>query len=266
MGTRVVEVTVDRPALLADATLVPDLRDASTVYWAASRINPLVAIEHPELVTQDSVDFEAFLAAATRQMPGATVVLLSSGGTVYGSSPPPHSEDTIPRPISAYGRAKLRLETMLQEASIRSVIARVSNAYGPGQSPAPGQGVIAHWLKALDDEEPVTVFGDLSTVRDYVFIEDVTDLLASAHLRPGVPGVLNVGSGMPTSLASVVDAIHSVVGNRRLEIDFEPKRPFDLTAAWLDVSLAASSMGWKATTSLDEGIRRMWAWLHTRTQ
>jgi len=260
-GVRVIRVTADEPATRDGLSLRPDMRAVSTVYWAASRINPQIAAERPDLVAQDLADFRAFQSAAARQIPDATIVLLSSGGTVYGSAQPPHSESTTPRPTSDYGRSKLELERLLGRGGTRSVIVRVSNAYGPGQPPAPGQGVIGHWLRALLHQEPVTVFGDLKTVRDYVFVSDVVDLLARLHGSVEVPEILNVGSGTPTPLATVVDAIHTVVGNRHLEIEFEPRRPFDLPAAWLDVSLAAERLGWSATTELTDGVAQMWSWL-----
>jgi UDP-glucose 4-epimerase len=260
-GLTVLTATIDSPSVDAAGRLRPDLRDASTVYWAASRINPLLAEKDPDLVSADRDDFARFLEALRLDAPAAFVVLLSSGGTVYGSADPPHSEYTPPRPTSSYGRAKLGLEEALVASGVRSVVVRAANAYGPGQAPAPGQGVIGHWLRALLAGRPVTVFGDLATSRDYVFVDDVVQLLSDVHDHPTPPQVVNVGSGRPTTLAEVVDAIHDVVGNQRLEIDFQPRRDFDLSAAWLDVSLAWSALGWRPRTGLRDGVAQMWHWL-----
>jgi len=260
-GAEVRTATLQDPVIDASGALRADLHGAGTFYWGASRINPLVAVERPELVAADLRDLERFLDALERASTDATVVLLSSGGTVYGAAEPPHREATPPQPTSAYGKAKLAMEHVATAARVRSVVLRISNAYGPGQRPAPGQGVIGHWLRALLSGSPVTVYGDLSTTRDYLFGSDLIGLLADLHGNPLVPPLLNVGSGEPTSLGQVLDAVHAAVGSRQLNIEFEARRPFDLTASWLDVGLAERSLGWRASTPLHEGVEQMWRWL-----
>lgn len=261
-GRAVARFTRDTPVLDPGGRLHDQLRDVSTVYWAAARINPALAAEHPELVDRDLADFSAFLDALHDASPGTRLVLLSSGGTVYGSaSRPPHSESTLPEPANAYGRAKLRLEEVLHEHDVPSVVVRISNAYGPGQPAAPGQGVVGHWLRAVRDGRAVTVFGDLSTTRDYVYIDDVVQLLRILAESPEAPHLLNVGSGRPTTLATVVETIETVVSPRRIEVDLRDARSFDVPLSWLDVSLAQDSLGWRATTDLRDGVAGMWRWL-----
>lgn len=263
-GTHVVRVTRQEPALSPGGHLRPDLASARTLYWAASRINPLIASQRPDLVAADLADFTRFLDAVHAENPAARVVVLSSGGTVYGvAHTPPHDETTTPRPANEYGRAKLAIEDRLHRHDLASSVVRISNAYGPGQQAAPGQGVIGHWLRSVRAGLPVTVFGDLDTVRDYVYVDDVVDALALLHDVPSLPATLNVGTGAPTTLAQVVEAINDVVGPRRLQVVLAPRRPFDIPASWLDVGLAASTLGWTAQVPLGEGVQAMWRWLST---
>lgn len=260
-GTPVVRVTRAEPALSERGALRPDLIGVRSIYWAASTINPLIASHRPDLVNDDLAAFSAFCDAVHTERSGTRVVLLSSGGTVYGSAHrPPHDESTTPRPTSEYGRAKLAMETILHEHAVESVVVRISNAYGPGQPAAPGQGVVGHWLRAVLDGQPVTVYGDLGTVRDYVYVDDVADALVRLDDLEAAPGVVNVGSGAPTSLKDVAEAIEDVTGTP-LAIDHQPARPFDIAASWLDVSLAEGELGWQATTPLTVGVARMWSWL-----
>lgn len=260
-GREVIPVTRRDPLLRADGALVDDLARASTVYWAASTINPLIAAEHPERVASDLADFARFCDAVHASPGVARVVLLSSGGTVYGTaSKPPHDELTEPQPASAYGAAKLAMETQLLTHDVPSVVVRIANAYGPGQPAAPGQGVIGHWLRAVRTGARITVFGDLTTSRDYVYVDDVVDALTRAGDAPDVPPVINVGSGQPTTLAQLAEVIGTVVG-RSLEIRLLPARDFDIPASWLAVDRAHRSLGWSAATALDEGVVRMWTWL-----
>lgn len=256
-----VRVTRTDPALPRRGVLRPDLIGVRTIYWAASTINPLIASRRPDLVSDDLAAFTAFCDAVHTERTGTRVVLLSSGGTVYGSAHrPPHDESTTPRPTSEYGRAKLAMETILHEHAVESVVVRISNAYGPGQQAAPGQGVIGHWLRAVLEGRPVTVYGDLGTVRDYVYVDDVADALVRLNDLDSAPDVVNVGSGTPTYLKDVADAIEDVA-RTPLAIDQQPARAFDIAASWLDVSLAERDLGWRATTPLTVGVARMWSWL-----
>lgn len=261
-GGTVVRLTRQTPVLRADGRLDARLEEASTIFWAAARINPTIAAEHPELVEEDLNDFSTFLDVLHDARPTTRVVLLSSGGTVYGSaSRPPHSESTPPQPASAFGLAKLRLEQTLHHHDIPSVVVRIANAYGPGQPAAAGQGVIGHWLRAVRDGRAVTVFGPLDTTRDYVFIDDLVGLLRRVADGDGVPALVNAGSGRPTTLATVVEVVQDVVGPLRLVLDQQEARSFDIPASWLDVSLAWRSLGWQATTDLSAGVSAMWRWL-----
>lgn len=262
-GVTVSRVTRHDPLLTSDGSLVTELTSAATLYWAASSINPLIASREPERVAADLADFRRFCDAVHASPGSARVVLLSSGGTVYGTATtPPHGETTPPRPANDYGRAKLAMEEMLHAHEVPSVVVRIANAYGPGQAAAPGQGVIGHWLRAVRDGSPVTVYGDLSTVRDYVYVDDLVDALMRLGRAADAPPLVNIGSGTPTTLREVAEAVEDVVG-RRLDIRLEPARSFDIPASWLDVTLAAATVDWRPATGLRTGVERMWRWLST---
>ena len=62
---------------------------------------------------------------------------------------------------------------------------RLSNVYGPGQRLGTGQGVVGYWFRALLDDDPIRLFGDPETIRDYVYVDDVAEAFRAAHLRPG---------------------------------------------------------------------------------
>lgn len=189
--------------------------------------------------------------------------MLSSGGTVYDPSvPPPYAEDSPTAPVTAYGRSKVRLERLLLGSKLppgRRVVVRVANAYGPNQPARRGQGVIAHWLRAAALGDPLVLIGDPLTVRDYVYIDDVVDLLALllAHAGP-LPEVVNAGSGEPVTLRRLADVVLEVVGDPTLEFKMMPARGFDLPATWLDISLARRTFGWRPRVGLREGVARAW--------
>jgi UDP-glucose 4-epimerase len=239
---------------------------ARTLVWAASRVNPVLAAERPDLVLAETAALADVLRVLAALPDPPRVVFLSSGGTVYG--PPdraPYSESCAPHPVNAYGALKRELERVLLHSGLDVVAARVSNAYGPGQVPAPGQGVIAHWLAAASRRSPITVFGNRVSTRDYVFIDDIVEAIAQIHAYArALPPILNVGSGRPSTLDDVLSAVTAAVGADNLDVREEPKRGTDTESTWLDVSLARDVLGWEPRVGLGEGVARAWASMQTR--
>jgi UDP-glucose 4-epimerase len=259
-GLPLVGYTRAHPCLAPDGTPAPGLATARTVFWLASVINPALAEASPELVRADRDAFAALLAALHRLARPPRVVLLSSGGTVYDPAvPPPYAETAPTRPRTAYGRAKLALEAALAAAGLPdTVVLRVSNVYGPGQPAVSGQGVVGYWLRAAAQGEPLTVYGDPDSTRDYVYVGDVAEAMLAAHRAAAPPPVVNVGSGEPTSLRQLAGAVRDAVGDPGLRVEHQPARGFDRTHTWLDVGLAARTLGWRAETPLAAGIAAAW--------
>ena len=252
-------VGVDRGGLDDEASLA-QIAKTSTIYWAASTINPAVAAADPSRVEADLGVFRNFLDMLDAANSAARVVLFSSGGTIYGKATPPFKEDSFAVPIAEYGKAKLLLEKELRSRQRSGVSIRISNVYGPGQYPAPGQGVIGHWLFAAAAEKPVQVIGSLEVIRDYVYIDDLVNALVSIIEKPELPQIINVGSGVPSTLEDVLAAVKNAVGSG-LEIEASPSRAFDLDRVWLDCTRAEQALGWRAETSLDDGVRHTWEWV-----
>ena len=248
---------------IVDGELDPELGKVRTVIWAASSINPQIAAEQPERIADDRDAFADFLDRLESVNPAARVVLLSSGGTVYGEATSlPFTEDSPTRPISAYGRAKVALETLLESRSSGDVVARIANAYGPGQALAPGQGVIGHWLRAVLREEPTRVYGSLELTRDYVHVDDICEAIRRIHASHDVlPRIINIGSGTPTTLAEVAEVIGEVTGVGQLAIQYEGGRSIDVSSSWLDIALARRALDWSPRTGLRDGVASMWNWL-----
>ena len=254
--------TRSAPFLDGDGAARPGLASARTVYWLATQINPQIAEQQPEKVAEDLAAFEQFLRTVSTLVVPPTVVLLSSGGTVYDPDvAPPYAETAPTRPGSAYGSAKLALEEQLAaRAPGRFVTLRVSNAYGPGQPVASGQGVIAHWLRAARRGEDIRLFGAPETSRDYVYVDDVARAMRAVDAVPGpLPPVLNIGSGRPTTLQELAETVLAVVQDPAVQLVVEGRRSFDVPRTWLDISLAASVLGWSPQTPLADGIAAAWA-------
>jgi UDP-glucose 4-epimerase len=257
-GVPVAAYTRQRPFLGPGGALAPGVARAGTVFWLASGITPALAETAPERVRADR-DALLALATAVRRLPAPPrVVLLSSGGTVYDpAAPPPYAEGAPTRPRTAYGRAKLALEQVV--AGLPGAVAlRVANVYGPGQPAASGQGVVGHWLRAAAAGRPLVAYGDLGATRDYVHVDDVAEAMLAAHRAVAPPPVVNVGSGVPTSLGTLLGLVRDVVGDPGLRCLELPARGFDREHSWLDVRLADAGLGWRPRTALPVGLADAW--------
>lgn len=245
--------------LVTAGRLDQDAKDAETIVWAASSVNPATADRNMAGSHDDSIAFEVALSVLRLEAPEARVILLSSGGTVYGPpSAPPFMESERVHPVNGYGHLKAQMERMLLSHGHPGTILRISNAYGPGQRAVQGQGVIAHWLAAIREGKPIRVFGSPSTTRDYVYIDDVVRAVAIAHETKQIPRVLNIGSGVGTPLADVLDVVLSVTGDPGMRVVFEEARAIDTRRSHLSIERARWTMRWSPVVPLREGVRRTW--------
>jgi len=187
------------------------------------------------------------------------LVFASSGGTVYGIlSKIPAPEDHPLRPISAYGVAKLAVESYLAvirgETGLPAVSLRIGNLYGPGQSLQRVFGAVTHFANRALAGEPVRIFGDGSVTRDYLYIDDAVDGLMRAGAHPE-HGAFNIGTGIGHSLNEVASIIAVELG-RDLAVERLGSRPFDVPVSILDASRARQAFGWEPRVTLAEGIRK----------
>lgn len=262
-GHHVGRYTRDVP-LLRHGVWDPAAAGAAVVVWAAGALSPALADARPDLVAAELESFEAFVDAAHELRRTPRIVLLSSGGAVYGHPTlPGYRETDAPHPVNAYGEFKLAQERILATSHVTATCVRVSNAYGPGQRGARGQGVLGMWMHAVRAGEPVRVYGSVDVERDYVYVDDAADAIARVVERPDAPAIVNVGSGHPTHLGDLLDMLAYVVGPERVDVERLPGRAVDPGSTWLDVSLAREALAWEPRTRLAEGMARMWEWVQT---
>lgn len=185
------------------------------------------------------------------------LVFVSSGGTIYGvTSGAPVAEDDCCAPISLYGQSKLEIETWLRflsrTAQLDCLIVRPSNPYGRNQPLHGSQGLVSVAMGKLLDRQPLEIWGDGSTVRDYIYIDDLVAIIRRL-IEAGASGTtLNIGSGEGHSLLEIVRIVQAASG-RTLELIFRPARPVDVPTLILDVG-RLRSMGLHQARPLENGI------------
>lgn len=208
---------------------------------------------------------QLFSEAAAR---GNRLVLVSSGGTVYGEALSlPITEDHPTRPISPYGVTKLTLEryAYLYAAThgLNVICVRPSNAYGEGQRPFMGQGFIATAMASAIVRRPVTVFGVDGAIRDYIHVQDLASGIVAALGHGEIGQTYNLGSGVGLSTMEVLQRLTPLLQERCYELEIVKKlaRPFDVRANVLDSTALSAQTGWYPKVDFDTGLLTTMDWM-----
>jgi len=226
---------------------------------------PKSSNDDPSFDVQSNVVGTLALLDAARAEGLKKIIFLSSGGTVYGVPRyTPIDEQHPTDPTCSYGITKLAIEKYLELYrelyGLDYSILRLSNPFGEWQRTRASQGAVAVFLGKVWRGEPVQIWGDGSVVRDYVYIGDVVKAVIDAMRYQGDKRLFNIGSGVPTTLLDVLDAIETVTG-RKADRSFLPARSFDVPVSVLSIDRAARELGWKPTTTFHAGLDRMANWL-----
>jgi UDP-glucose 4-epimerase len=187
------------------------------------------------------------------KLPKIPVVLISSGGAIYGRTDVERIPETHPlNPIGVYGTTKFAMERYalscqrLQALDIR--IARISNPFGAGQGQARQQGAATIFARKILRGEKIEIWGDGSVVRDYVDVEDVAAGLAAIMAfeaeRLDPHPVFNVGTGQGLSLNGLIEHLQTASGIRA-KLKFSDRREFDIPNNILDISKLQATTDWK---------------------
>jgi UDP-glucose 4-epimerase len=243
------------------------LNSVEVVFHLIGTTLPVTSNENPIMDVQSNVVGTLGLLEECVRADVSRLVFMSSGGTVYGiprSNPIKESHPT--NPICSYGITKLAVEKYLNLFyhlyGLEYMVLRCSNAYGPRQNLWGQQGAIGVFMGKVVRGEPITIWGDGTAVRDYIFVEDVARALVLAAENPRRSLTLNIGSGLGHSLNQVLALIFAVTG-RETQVRYESTRKADVPANVLDPTLAANELHWRSEIVLKEGIRRTWAWIQS---
>ncbi len=250
-----------------------DIRDEAAVARAVEGVDVVVHLAaHTRVLDSIQQPWENFEinARGTLVVLSASVkagvgrfVLASTGGAILGDRTPPVHEEMAPRPLSPYGASKLAAEGYCSafwgSYGLRTVALRFSNVYGP-YSYAKASAV-AKFLKQILRGDTLTIFGDGTQTRDFLFVEDLCDAVVAAAGREipwGRP--YQIASGVETPLLGLVDAIRGVVAPARVDTAFAPAQPGEVYRNYASIDDARRHLGFDPRTALPEGLARTWAW------
>ena len=185
-------------------------------------------------------------------------ISFSTGGAIYGEElGKKFKENDTTKPLSPYGISKLNFENYLnyfstiKKFNCKTTILRPSNIYGPWQNPLGEAGVVSIFADKMLKNENVSIFGDGSEYRDYIYIDDIIEFVLKAIINKA-EGTFNISSGKITKTIEIYNHISNIIGYMKPPI-FLDKREGDIFGIEIDNS-KSKSIGWSPKYDLKSGL------------
>lgn len=242
-------------------------RPDSIVHLAA-RAGVRPSLQDPELYQRVNVAGTLNLLELCREF-GVRRFVFGSSSSVYGVAErvPFLESNTELRPISPYAATKLAGEmlcfTYAYLYGLTAICLRFFTVYGPRQRP---DLAIYKFTRLLEAEQPLPIFGDALSGRDYTYVEDiVAGVLASIEYTPAPgPGnsrfeIFNLGNSHPVRLGELVELLEKAVERRAVRQQL-PEQPGDVPITWADISKAKRLLGYDPQTPIEKGLEQFVSW------
>jgi UDP-glucose 4-epimerase len=224
------------------------------VVHCASRTKVVESMEKPDLYRRVIVEGTRNVVRLAEEGHARMFVNISTGGAIYGETRICATEAVPVDPASNYGKFKAEAEQIVRAAKIPNITLRLANVYGPRQRQDLEGGVIAIFVGRWKRGEKLTVFGDGSAQRDYMYVGDAVDAVLAAFGGKW-NGVYNIGTGVATSVNELIAAMAEVLGPPP-GITKAPERPGEVQRSCVDASRAKRDGLWQSRTRLVDGLRR----------
>jgi UDP-glucuronate 4-epimerase len=250
-----------------------DIRDAALLQrlFSAGRFDGVIhlaamagvrpSLKDPLYYEDVNVRGTLLILEELRRRPGTRFVFASSS-SVYGANDrvPFSEQDDIHRPISPYAATKrageLHCFTYHHLYGIPTACLRFFTVYGPRQRP---EMAIHKFVAANIARQPIVMYGDGSTRRDYTYIDDIVDGVVRSYDHCSGYEIYNLGESRTTSLAELIQLVGETTGLEPI-LERQPMQPGDVLITYADVSKAKQRLGYDPHTTVREGLERFVAW------
>lgn len=233
-----------------------------TVVHIAARAGVRPSLEDPLEYVRTNIEGTINILENMRKTDVKKIVFASSS-SVYGNcKAEKFSEDLkVTEPISPYAATKSACEQFLYTYSklydINAVCLRFFTVYGPKQRP---DLAIRKFIELIEKNEPIPVYGDGTTMRDYTFIEDIISGICSAIEYDKTPyEIINLGGGSPVTLNEMISTVEKALG-KQAKKKYLPLQPGDVNKTVSDITKARKLLDYNPQTSFEEGIRKFVEW------
>lgn len=260
-----------------EATLIEgDLRDddalaratdgVDLIFHEAALVSVQRSIEDPLTSHDVNVDATLSLLEAAREQ-NARVVLASSAAIYGHPNQVPVTENEPKTPTSPYGLDKLTIDHYARQYhtlyGLETVALRYFNVFGPRQAGGDYSGVISIFLEQALAGEPITVNGDGTQTRDFVYIDDIARANLQAATTDAVGEGYNIGTGTAISIRDLAELVRDITDTESDIIHTEP-REGDIEHSVGNISKANTHLNYEPTVSFQEGLERTAEWYRTQ--
>ena len=140
---------------------------------------------------------------------------------------------------------------------MQALCLRFFTVYGPRQRP---DLAIRKFIELIEQDKPIPVYGDGTTMRDYTYIDDIVNGIMSAINYDKTPyEIINLGGGSPVTLNEMIATIEKVLG-KKAKIERLPMQPGDVDRTVADITKAKRLLNYNPQTTFEEGIRKFIEW------
>lgn len=237
------------------------LGDIDVIVHLAAKAGVRPSIQNPILYQEVNVAGTQNLLEFARKRNIKQFVFASSS-SVYGinENVPWHEEEKL-MPISPYASTKLSCEMLGHVYShlygIRFLALRFFTVYGPAQRP---DLAIHKFFNSIIKGQPIPVFGDGSTSRDYTFVNDtIKGVEAAINYNQSDFEIINLGNHQTVTLSGLIEAIEKICGKKAI-IDRQPEQPGDVPQTFANIAKAGKLLNYHSSTDLETGLRGFYDW------
>ena len=244
-------------------------REVDAIVHLAAKAGVRPSIETPVAYERTNVGGTQSMLEVVQEHDIDTFIYGSSS-SVYGNNEKvPFAEaDRVEHPISPYAATKRSGELLahtfhhLYDMNVHCL--RFFTVYGPRQRP---DLAIHKFARQLLTDQPITMYGDGTSSRDYTYVEDVVDGVVKSLRRATSRDepeyeIINLGGSETTELRELISGIADAMGITP-EIEQLPEQPGDVERTCADISKAGTLLGWKPETPIEEGLQRFSEWVTT---
>ena len=236
------------------STFAPD-----AIINLAARAGVRASIENPHIYFETNALGNLNLLALAQKY-GIKKFILASTSSLYAGQKMPFSESlAVNTPISPYAASKKSAEvtcyTYHYLYGIDVTVFRYFTVYGPAGRPDLS---IFKFIKLINEDNPITLFGDGNQSRDFTFVSDIARGTLLGLKQIGFE-VINLGGNHPYTINETISLIEKYLG-KKAKMIYKPFPQCDIPATWADVSKAEKILGWKPEISLEQGIKQTIDW------
>lgn len=247
-----------KASITDEKALLEATKGCHTVFHLAAEISVPKSLENPQATLEVNAQgtLKLLQAMQTNQVQN---IVYSSTSAVYGDTgQTKNHEDQVPMPLSPYAYGKVMgeyyIKTFHSLYGIKGSILRYFNVYGPGQDPnSPYAAVIPIFKRKVQNQEPITIFGDGLQSRDFIHVSDVVQANLLAMQKPQDAAVINIASGRSVTL----NELAALLSQPNTQIEHLAERPGDIKFSEAKTQKAKELLKFQAQISLEEGLKTL---------